>query len=50
MHSKIEIEKFQGQIETVFKKPFADIDIKVQKLFKKLRIMSHLTAAGIRKL
>lgn len=49
MHSK-KIEKFQGQIETVFQEAISDIDIKVRKLFKKLRIMSHLTAAGIRKL
>jgi len=49
MHSK-KIGKFQGQIETAFQEAIADIDIKVHKLFKMLRVMSHLTAAGIRKL
>jgi hypothetical protein len=48
MHSKIEVE-FQGQIETVLKQSLADLDIKVKKIFQKLRIQSHLTAAGIRK-
>jgi hypothetical protein len=40
---------FQGQIETVLKESLADLDIKVKKIFSKLRIQSHLTAAGIRK-
>ena len=48
MHSKNEVE-FQGQIETVLKQSLADLDIKVMKIFQKLRIQSHLTAAGIRK-
>ena len=42
MHSKIEVE-FQGQIETVLKQSLADLDIKVKKIFQKLRIQSHLT-------
>jgi DDE superfamily endonuclease len=48
MHSKNEVE-FQGQIETVLKQSLADLDIKVIKIFQKLHIQSHLTAAGIRK-
>jgi len=40
---------FQGQIETVLKMCFADLDLRVKKLFRVLRIRSHLTAAGIRK-
>jgi hypothetical protein len=49
MHNKNEIV-FQGQIETVFKESISDIDIKVKNIFKVLRVMSHLTSAGIRKL
>jgi hypothetical protein len=49
MHNKNEIV-FQGQIETVFKESISDIDIKVKNIFKILRVMSHLTSAGIRKL
>jgi hypothetical protein len=48
MHNRVDIE-FQGQIETVIKESLADLDIKVKKIFHKLRIQSHLTAAGIRK-
>ena len=48
MHNRVNIE-FQGQIETVLKESLADLDIKVKKIFQKLRIQSHLTAAGIRK-
>lgn len=48
MHTRVEIG-FQGQIETVLKESLADLDIKVKKIFSKLRIQSHLTAAGIRK-
>ena len=40
---------FQGQIETVLKMSFADLDLRINKLFRVLRIRSHLTAAGIRK-
>ena len=48
MHNRVDIG-FQGQIETVLKESLADLDIKVKKIFQKLRIQSHLTAAGIRK-
>ena len=48
MHSTVD-DGFQGQIETVLKESLADLDIKVKKIFQKLRIRSHLTAAGIRK-
>ncbi len=48
MHNRVDVE-FQGQIETVLKESLADLDIKVKKIFQKLRIKSHLTAAGIRK-
>ncbi len=40
---------FQGQIETVLKLSLADLDLRVRKLFKALRIKSHLTSAEIRK-
>ena len=40
---------FQGQIETVLKLSLADLDLRVGKLFKALRIKSHLTSAEIRK-
>ena len=40
---------FQGQIETVLKLSLADLDLRVRKLFKVLRIKSHLTSAEIRK-
>jgi len=48
MHNRVDVG-FQGQIETVLKESLADLDIKVKKIFHKLRIQSHLTAAGIRK-
>ena len=48
MHNRVDVG-FQGQIETVLKESLADLDIKVKKIFQKLRIQSHLTAAGIRK-
>jgi len=48
MHNRVDVG-FQGQIETVLKESLADLDIKVKKIFRKLRIQSHLTAAGIRK-
>ena len=48
MHNRVDVG-FQGQIETVLKESLADLDIKVKKIFQKLRIQSHLTGAGIRK-
>ena len=48
MHNRVDVE-FQGQIETVLNESLCDLDIKVKKIFQKLRIQSHLTAAGIRK-
>ncbi len=48
MHNTV-TPRFQGQIETVLKESLADLDIKVKKIFQKLHIRSHLTAAGIQK-
>ncbi len=49
MYNK-KIDKFQGQVEMVLKESLADIDLTCTQLFKTLRIKSHLTGAGIRKL
>ena len=43
------LASFQGQIETVLQLSLADLDLRVRKLFKVLRIKSHLTSAEIRK-
>ena len=48
MHTR-KLATFQGQIETVLKLSLADLDLRVGKLFKALRIKSHLTSAEIRK-
>ena len=48
MHTR-KLATFQGQIETVLKLSLADLDLKVRKLFKVLRIKSHLTSAEVRK-
>ena len=48
MHNR-EIAHFQGQIETALKKFREELDLRMKNLFAKLRIQSHLTAAGIRK-
>jgi hypothetical protein len=43
------LASFQGQIETVLQLSLADLDLRVRRLFKVLRIKSHLTSAEIRK-
>jgi hypothetical protein len=43
------LASFQGQIETVLRMSLADLDLRIKKLFRVLRIRSHLTAADIRK-
>ena len=48
MHNR-KLATFQGQIETVLKLSLADLDLRVRRLFKVLRIKSHLTSAEIRK-
>ena len=48
MHNR-KIAHFQGQIETALKKFREELDLRTKDLFAKLRIKSHLTAAGIRK-
>lgn len=48
MHNR-KIAHFQGQIETALKKFREELDLRMKDLFAKLRIKSHLTAAGIRK-
>jgi hypothetical protein len=40
---------FQGQIEAVLRMSLSDPDLRIKKLFPLLRVRSHLTAAGIRK-
>ena len=46
MHNR-KIAHFQGQIETALKKFREELDLRMKDLFAKLRIKSHLTAAGI---
>ena len=41
MHNRVDVG-FQGQIETVLKESLADLDIKVKKIFQKLRVQSVL--------
>jgi len=48
LHNR-KIAHFQGQIETALKKFREELDLRMEDLFAKLRIKSHLTAAGIRK-
>ena len=43
------LASFQGQIETVLQLSLADLDLRVRRLFKVLRIKSHLTSAEIKK-
>jgi hypothetical protein len=48
LHTR-KIARFQGQIETALKKFRQELDLRMKEVFAKLRIQSHLTAAGIRK-